>query len=105
MPTADGFIKSLNEREFSAVFLVSHVHSFNFLGKFTAHAPQFSSTEAARVTYNDLSELTETKKFEGVINRSMITLVMENGVRLEARLDEPVEEGRSVKGDGVWRQQ
>ena len=102
--TAKGFIKTVPGAagRFSASFSVNKI-LYNASGSFATSVPEFTCSNA-KLTYDDIGDLTSTRSFSGRVGDTDIALTFDIGPTITGKLNMPIDPPSSVSGSAVWTQ-
>jgi hypothetical protein len=76
---------------------------YNASGSFATSVPDFYCTNA-KLSYDDIGDLTSTRSFSGRVGGNDITLTFDNGPTITGRLNMPINPPSTVSGSAVWTQ-
>jgi len=76
--------------------------AYTFPGNMGADVPEFVCRHA-KLTYDDLSDLTTRRFFDGIVGKPDINITIENGPTINGKLDNAMDTETPAAGTGVWR--
>lgn len=101
MPSAHGFVRSVQGgRKFTSTFVIDDIQ-YHFLGIFSPAIRDFSSFNAT-LTYTSLGQLTATRSFDGKVGTQDIEIRIGNGPEISGPLDAPIHPASRISGNGQW---
>ena len=102
--TAKGFINSVPGAagRFASSFAINKI-LYNASGSFATSVPEFTCSNA-KLTYDDIGDLTSTRSFSGRVGDTDIALTFDIGPTITGRLNMPINPPSTVSGSAVWTQ-
>lgn len=102
--TAPGFIqRTLNSGgRFTGSFTINELQ-YTVSGTTNPSVQMFAARYAV-LEYTDLGQLTTTRSLDGQIGMHDISLSIDNGAKITAKLDNPVNPASTISGTGTWTQ-
>jgi hypothetical protein len=102
--SAKGFINSVPgaSGRFVASFYVNNL-AYNVSGSFASSVPEFLCSNA-KLSYDDIGDLTSTRSFFGRVSDTDIAFTFDNGPTIIGRLNLPINPPSMVSGSVVWTQ-
>jgi hypothetical protein len=102
--SAKGFIHSVPGAagRFASSFSINKI-LYNASGSFATSVPEFTCSNA-KLTYDDIGDLTSTRSFSGRVGDTDIALTFDIGPTITGRLNMPINPPSTVSGSVVWTQ-
>jgi hypothetical protein len=102
--TAKGFINTVPgaSGRFASSFSINKI-LYNASGSFATSVPEFYCSNA-KLSYDDVGDLTSTRSFSGRVGETDIALTFDIGPTITGKLNLPINPPSTVSGSAVWTQ-
>ncbi|CAE6387947.1 unnamed protein product [Rhizoctonia solani] len=101
MPTVYGAVVSNDGSKFIAVFMVGKIQ-YTFTGTLKPQAAVAFTSAGASLTYANSDELSGVHSFSGTVGVDTLELNLDNKVKIEGKLDTPLQVAVVPNGAGTW---